>query len=81
MVANANISLQVLKSARDNLKEVGLLDFVVGGGFRVKTKYQILAPKSALKLSPYYNKTKDKKTNNESYGKRKGFVASGSDFD
>jgi hypothetical protein len=60
MVANANIFLQVLKSARERLKEAGLLSFVPGGGFRVKTKYQILTPKSGRKLSPYYLKTKDK---------------------
>jgi hypothetical protein len=30
MVANANISLQVLKSARERLKEAELLDFVPG---------------------------------------------------
>jgi hypothetical protein len=81
MVANANISLQVLKSARDRLKEAGLLDYVSGGGHRVKTKYRILAPKSGLKLPPYNIKTKDKKSNIESYGKKKGFVHSGSDFD
>ncbi|GHU98862.1 hypothetical protein FACS1894159_01980 [Bacteroidia bacterium] len=81
MSANANMSLQVLKSARDNLKSAELLDFVVGGGFRVKTKYQILAPKPALKLSHYNNKTKDTKTKIENYGKGKGFVHSGSDFD
>ncbi|MDF9830162.1 hypothetical protein [Parabacteroides sp. PF5-6] len=80
MVANANISLQVLKSARDRLKEAGLLDYVSGGGHRVKTKYRILAPKSDSKLPPY-NKTKDKKSNTNSYGKKKGFIHSGSDFD
>ena len=52
MVANANISLQVLKSARDRLQDAELLDFVPGGGFRVKTKYRILTPKSNLKHSP-----------------------------
>lgn len=81
MVANANISLQVLKSARDRLKEAGLLDYVSGGGHRVKTKYQILAPKFEPKLPPHNIKTKDKKSNIESYGKKKGFIHSGSDFD
>jgi len=82
MVANANISLQVLKSARERLKEAELLDFIAGGGFRVKTKYQILIPKSAPKLSPTpYSNTKDKNNKNDSYGKRKGFIHSGSDFD
>jgi len=81
MVANANISLQVLKSALERLKEAELLDFVPGGGFRVKTKYRILTPKSDLKLSPHNIKTKDKNPNIESYGKKKGFVHTGSDFD
>jgi len=82
MIANLGISLQVLKSARERLKEVELLDFVAGGGFRVKTKYQILVPKSALKLSPTpYNNIKDKNTKIKDYGKRKGFIHSGSDFD
>jgi replication initiation and membrane attachment protein DnaB len=49
LAANANISLDVLKSSRDRLKAAGLLDYVSGGGHRVKTKYQILAPKSDLK--------------------------------
>ena len=81
MVANANISLQVLKSAREKLKKSGLLNYVPGGGYRVKTKYQILTPKSKLKLSPYYNSTKDKKSKINSNGKKKGFVHTGSDFD
>ena len=81
MVANANISLQVLKSARERLKEAELLNYVPGGGYRVKTKYQILTPKSKLKLSPYYNSTKDKKSKINSNGKKKGFVHTGSDFD
>jgi hypothetical protein len=81
MVANANLSLQVLKSARERLKEAELLDFVPGGGFRVKAKYQILTPKSNPKLSSYHIKTKDKNSNINSYGKKKGFVHTGSDFD
>ncbi len=81
MVAHANISLQVLKSARDRLKEAGLLDFAPGGGFRVKTKYQILTPRSNLKLSPYNSKTKDRNFNTDSNGEKKGFVHTGSDFD
>jgi len=81
MVANANISLQVLKSARERLREAELLSFVPGGGFRVKTKYQILTPKSGRKLSPYYLKTKDKNLKNNSHGEKKGFVHTGSDFD
>ncbi|WP_313382362.1 hypothetical protein [Proteiniphilum saccharofermentans] len=81
MTANANISLQVLKSGRERLKEAGLLDYVSGGGHRVKTKYRILTPKSDPKLSSYNINTKDKKSNNKSNGKRKGFVHTGSDFD
>ncbi|GHV23783.1 hypothetical protein FACS1894174_09900 [Bacteroidia bacterium] len=81
LAANTNISLEVLKSSRERLKATGLLDYVSGGEHRVKTKYQILAPKSDLKLSPYNIKTKDKKSNIDSYGKKKGFVHTGSDFD
>jgi len=81
MVANANISLQVLKSARDRLQDAELLDFVSGGGFRVKTKYRILTPKSNLKHSPSLLNTKDKDSNINSNGKKKGFVHTGSDFD
>lgn len=81
MVANANISLQVLKSAREKLRDAQLIGFVVGGGFRVKTKYQILAPISTPKLSLYTNKTKEKNSNINTYGKKKGFIHSGSDFD
>ena len=81
MVANANISLQVLKSARDRLQHAELLDFVPGGGFRVKTKYRILTPKSNLKQVPSLLNTKDKDSNINSNGKKKGFVHTGSDFD
>ena len=81
LAANANISLDVLKSSRDRLKAAGLLDYVSGGGHRVKTKYQILAPKSDLKPSSYNIKTKDKNSNTNSYEKRKGSVFTGSDFD
>ena len=81
MVANANIPLQVLKSARERLQEAELLDFVPGGGFRVKTQYRILTPKSNLKLSPSLLNTKDKDSNINSNGKKKGFVHTGSDFD
>ena len=81
MSANANISLTVLKSARERLKSNGLINYVAGGGHRVKTKYQILAPKSDLKPSPFYIKTKDKKYNIKQNGKQKGFVYTGSDFD
>jgi len=82
MTANLNFSLQVLKSARTKLKDSMLIDFVAGGVFRVKTKYQILAPISTPKLSHYNNiNTKHKNINNTTYGKKKGFIHSGSDFD
>ncbi|AHW61535.1 hypothetical protein SAMN05444285_11555 [Draconibacterium orientale] len=85
LAANANISLQVLKSARGQLKEAGLLNYVPGGGFRVKTKYQILTPRYALRsdprLTPYNINTKDKNINTKTNGKGKGFVHTGSDFD
>jgi hypothetical protein len=82
MTVNANISLQVLKSSRERLKDAGLIDFIAGGGYRVKTKYRILILTLAPKSAPIpYNKTKDKNSNNDIYGKRKGFIHSGSDFD
>ena len=85
LAVNANVSLQVLKLSRGQLKEAGLLDNVPGGGFRVKTKYQILTPRSTLRsdlrLSSYYIKTKDNNTNAKTNGKGKGFVHTGSDFD
>lgn len=81
MIGTVNLSLQVLKSSRERLKDAGLLNYVAGGGFRVKTKYQILAPKSDLKPSPYSIKTKDKNSKINSYEKKKGFVHTGSDFD
>lgn len=81
MAANMNISLQVLKSARVKLKSAKLIDFVAGGGYRVKSKYQILAPSFTPKLSPHNINTKDKTNNIKTYGKKKGFIHSGSDFD
>ena len=39
------ISAGSLRTARKNLKEAKLVDFIVGGnGFRVRTRYQILTP-------------------------------------
>lgn len=87
MAANANISRHVLKSSRSRLKEAELIDFTAGGGFRVKSKYQILTPRSALSSASYIinNKDKDKDKNNiikiNAYGNKKGFVSTGSDFD
>ncbi len=59
MAANMNISLQVLKSARVKLIETQLINFVAGGGHRVKSKYQILAPISTPNLRPHNIKTKE----------------------
>jgi len=83
MVANANISLQVLKSARESLKKAELLNYIPGGSYRVKTKYQILTPSPKAKHSPYHinDKTKNKNSKMNSNGKKKGFVHTGSDFD
>jgi hypothetical protein len=89
MKANVGISASVLRTARNNLKEAMLIDFVVGGSkFRVKTRYQILTPNLNPILNPNheptpYNKktnTKTKNNSNERFSKRE-FVASGSDFD
>ena len=75
------VSLEVLKSSRLKLKEAGLIDFVPGGGHGVKTKYQISTLKSTLKPSSNNINTKEKIFNNKEYGKKKGFVHKGSDFD
>ncbi len=86
MKAYLGISSTVLRTARENLKDALLIDFVSGGrGFRVKTRYKILTPKLASKLEPLYNKTKtidniSNSSKNEKYSKRE-FIASGSDFD
>lgn len=81
MVANANISRQVLKSSRIRLRDAKLIDFVAGGGFRVKTTYRILTPNSALSATSHNINRKNKDQNTKSYGNRKGFVSTGSDFD
>lgn len=60
MIGTVNMSLQVLKSSRERLKNAGLLNYVAGGGFRVKTKYQILAPKSTLNPHPTILRLKTK---------------------
>lgn len=80
MAVNANISLQVLKSGRERLREAGLLDYVSGDGHKVKTKYRIPTPKSDLKLPSYNTNIKDKISNYKLNGKQKGFVYR-SDFD
>ncbi len=85
MVANANISRQVLKSSRNRLKEARLIEFVAGGGFRVKSKYRILTPNPVLNSTFHITNRKDKyKYENkkiDAYGNKKGFVSTGSDFD
>ena len=80
MTVNMGFSTQVLRTAKLKLKESGLIDFVIGGGFRCKSKYQILTPSLPPRLSDYI-KTKDKNNNTNTYGKKKGFIYSGSDFD
>ncbi|MDR0332366.1 MAG: hypothetical protein LBI15_02790 [Dysgonamonadaceae bacterium] len=83
MKAHIGISSTVLRTARNNLKEASLIDFVVGGaGQRVKTRYQILTPNPHPSLNPLYNKTKTKTNNkrDERFSKRE-YVASASDFD
>ena len=45
MQAMVGVSAGSLRTARNNLKEANLIDFVSGGnGFRVRTRYQILTP-------------------------------------
>ena len=45
MIAVIGISAGALRTARNNLKETKMIDFVTGGnGFRVRTRYQILTP-------------------------------------
>lgn len=80
MMVNMGFSTQVLRTAKQKLKEAKLIDYTTGGGYRCKAKYQILTPKLAPRL-PDYIKTKDINTNTKTYGKKEGFVYSGSDFD
>ncbi|MDR0332426.1 MAG: hypothetical protein LBI15_03090 [Dysgonamonadaceae bacterium] len=84
MKAYVGVSSAVLRTARNNLKEVHLIDFIVGGaGQRVKTRYQILTPNLNPNLNPLYNNKIKTKTNNkrdERFSKRE-YVASASDFD
>lgn len=52
-------SSATLRNARNNLKNVGLINFIIGGkGHRVKTRYQILPPKFIPKSAPM-DKPKD----------------------
>ena len=69
MQATVGISAGVLRTARKNLKEASLIDFVAGGqGYRIKTRYRILIPNPEPfseanpnpnpKAIPYSNKIK-----------------------
>lgn len=79
--ASVGISIDVLKSSRNKLQESSLITFTSGGGHKVRTKYQILAPKPDPKSEPYLISNKYKRHNTYSNGNKKGFVHSGSDFD
>jgi hypothetical protein len=84
MRAYLGVSSNVLRTAREKLKEASLIDYVSGGcGHGVKTRYQILTPKDKPNPEPLYNKTKTKTNINNSNGKysQREFIASGSDFD
>lgn len=84
MMVNLGISAEVLRTAREKLKQASLINYISGGnGHGLKTRYQILTPK----LQPYpeslYNKTKTKNNINKTNGKysQRSFIANGSDFD
>ncbi|GHT68656.1 hypothetical protein AGMMS50239_34170 [Bacteroidia bacterium] len=84
MKAHVGVSSAVLRTARHNLKEASLINFVTGGsGQRVKTRYQILTPNQDPNLNPipYNNKTKIKTNNRDERFSKREYVASGSDFD
>ena len=85
MQSTVGISAAVLRTARKNLKEAKLIDFVTGGnGHRVRTRYQILTPNPDPTLNPslyptldpthdpiHYSKIKIKtKTNNSEISKK-----------
>ena len=82
MRACLGISADVLRTAREKLKQASLIDYVSGGdGQGVKTRNQILTPKSKPNPDPLYNKIKTNiKNSNGKYSHRE-FIASGSDFD
>jgi len=74
----------VLRTAREKLKQASLINYVSGGdGKGVKTRYQILTPKGKANPEPLYNKTKTKTNINNSNGKYspRELLISGSDFD
>ena len=56
MQAAVGISVGALRTARKNLKEAKLIDFVAGGhGYRVRTRYRILTPNPEPIPNPYPN--------------------------
>lgn len=84
MSVNLGISADVLRTAREKLKQASLINYISGGdGQGVKTRYQILTSNLQPKAEPLYNKTKTKTNINNSNGKysQREFIASGSDFD
>lgn len=84
MSVNLGISADVLRTAREKLKQASLINYISGGdGQGVKTRYQILTSNLQPKAEPLYNKTKTKININNSNGKysQREFIASGSDFD
>ena len=54
MQAEVGISAGSLRTARNNLKEAKLIDFITGGhGYRVRTRYQILTPNPNRNPDPF----------------------------
>lgn len=60
LVAHIGVSIAVIRTARNRLKEANLINFDMGGkGFRVKTRYQILTPKYDAKSYPNQHSNQD----------------------
>lgn len=56
MRVNLGVSAEVLRTARDKLKEASLINYIPGGdGQGVKTRYQILTPKSNPNPQPNFD--------------------------
>lgn len=56
MRVNLGVSAEVLRTARDKLKESSLINYIPGGdGQGVKTRYQILTPKSNPNPQPNFD--------------------------
>jgi len=80
MQSAVGISAAVLRTARKNLKEAKLIDFVTGGnGHRVRTRYQIITPNLDPNLNSshdpsldpiHYSKIKIKTNNNSEFSKK-----------